>query len=297
MSDFKIVWAQEGWNSLTKEGSTPVEGQIANMQWPHVRLNPDSNPAANGMEGFYTWALADEFRQSWRPPRPDENFGSTVSENVRVVQASETKVHFAIRQSRRHPDGEEYNAFETLWLFTKSVHEEDPGGKPRPSTSILHRRLGPAEPCCVCRVGRGVPLELPEQPPGAGRRGPQALVMQLPLGTPSFLFWHQQQHADAFAQPAKHADVNVRWCALGGLTTRLERFCGKTKRSCILRVSASRPWRCCGAGLARSSAAANGCGRLQACQCPTDASAATSRSCCCWLAFSNCATAPIESWV
>ena len=59
------------------------------MQWPHVRLNPDSNPAANGMEGFYTWALADEFRQSWRPPRPDENFGSTVSENVRVVQASE----------------------------------------------------------------------------------------------------------------------------------------------------------------------------------------------------------------
>ena len=135
MSDFKIVWAQEGWNSLTKEGSTPVEGQIANMQWPHVRLNPDSNPAANGMEGFYTWALADEFRQSWRPPRPDENFGSTVSENVRVVQASETKVHFAIRQSRRHPDGEEYNAFETLWLFVKNVHEEDPGGKPRASTS------------------------------------------------------------------------------------------------------------------------------------------------------------------
>ena len=44
------------------------------MQWPHVRLNPDSNPAANGMEGFYTWELAEEFRQSWRPPRPDERY-------------------------------------------------------------------------------------------------------------------------------------------------------------------------------------------------------------------------------
>ena len=117
-----------GWNSVTEEGSNPVEGQIANMQWPHVRLNPgkthrndslhwkvtdftltnddlrkskDSNPARDGQEGFMTWQ-AQDFRDTWRAPRPEENFGSTVGENVRVVQAGVDKVHLAIRQSRRH---------------------------------------------------------------------------------------------------------------------------------------------------------------------------------------------------
>ena len=68
------------------------------MQWPHVRLNPDSNPAGNGEEGFYTWDVAQTFRDSWRPPSPRENFGYTVGENVRVVQAGLDKVRLiAIR--------------------------------------------------------------------------------------------------------------------------------------------------------------------------------------------------------
>ena len=106
MEHFPDGWSRDHPNNPA-EGSAPVNGQIANMQWPHVRLNPDSNPAGNvssqaicrclrcvsdmswlrqqGDEGFMTWKTGQVFRDSWRPPRPAEDFGWTIGENVRVV--------------------------------------------------------------------------------------------------------------------------------------------------------------------------------------------------------------------
>eukprot|EP01051_Picozoa_sp_SAG22_P004267 SAG22_NODE_225_length_14728_cov_58.742361_2_plen_308_part_00 len=83
-------------------------GQIERMHFPHVRLNAGR---------FARWETSADFAKEWQPPPPEERFGGTVQENVRVVQAGPTKVHLAIRMSCRNTEGAEYNVFETLWIF------------------------------------------------------------------------------------------------------------------------------------------------------------------------------------
>ena len=98
-----------------------VEGQIAEMHFPHVRLNQSHGPTHTDTthDGFYTWGAAADFRREWRPPPPEEGFARTSQEDVTVVQAGPDKVHIAIRMSRRNAADEEYHSFPTLWIFTK----------------------------------------------------------------------------------------------------------------------------------------------------------------------------------
>jgi hypothetical protein len=49
----------------------------------------------------------------------DEGWHHTSSLSIDPVQVGDDKVHLAIRQSRQHADGTEYNGFDTLWIFTK----------------------------------------------------------------------------------------------------------------------------------------------------------------------------------
>jgi hypothetical protein len=81
------------WGAAWDAGS--VEGQIAEMHFPHVRLNASHggpNHTDSSHDGFYTWAEANEFRQGWRPPPSEEGFARTEQENVTAVQAGPDKV-------------------------------------------------------------------------------------------------------------------------------------------------------------------------------------------------------------
>lgn len=48
-----------------------------------------------------------------------ERWAQAFNERDAAVQSNPEKVHLAIRQSRQHKDGSEYNGFDTLWVFTK----------------------------------------------------------------------------------------------------------------------------------------------------------------------------------
>lgn len=101
-------WNVDGFNQRD------TEMQIANMHFPHVRLGPGNE--------FQEWATADDFRaqqEGLTSMLQTEGWDHTTSLSVEAVQAGEDKVHLAIRQSRQHSDGSEYNAFDTLWVFTK----------------------------------------------------------------------------------------------------------------------------------------------------------------------------------
>ena len=108
----EAVAAFHRWNDGFNARDT--EGQIASMHFPHVRLGPGNQ--------FQRWEVADEFRaqQDGLTSRLQaEGWDHTTSLSVEAVQAGEDKVHLAIRQSRQHADGSEYNGFDTLWIFTK----------------------------------------------------------------------------------------------------------------------------------------------------------------------------------
>ncbi|MEE8571174.1 MAG: hypothetical protein V3S97_09320 [Candidatus Bathyarchaeia archaeon] len=49
----------------------------------------------------------------------EEEWHHTASLSINPVQVGVDKVHLAIRQSRQHEDGTEYNGFDTLWIFTR----------------------------------------------------------------------------------------------------------------------------------------------------------------------------------
>jgi hypothetical protein len=90
-----------------------ADGMVAEMQFPHMRL-------ANNK--FHVWEKSEDFRD----PQPKmteqliaEGWARTFTKSITAVQSSPEKVHLAIRQSRQHKDGSEYNGFDTLWVFTK----------------------------------------------------------------------------------------------------------------------------------------------------------------------------------
>ena len=57
---------------LAAQDLLDVEGQIAQMHFPHIRLNQSHGPTHTDSthDGFYTWETADDFKQEWRPPPP-----------------------------------------------------------------------------------------------------------------------------------------------------------------------------------------------------------------------------------
>ena len=90
-----------------------TEVQLAEMHFPHLRLAEDR---------FQWWATPKEFsavqEENTRRLR-QEGWDHTATLSIQPIQMGVNKVHLAIRQSRQHADGTEYNGFDTLWIFTK----------------------------------------------------------------------------------------------------------------------------------------------------------------------------------
>ena len=89
-----------------------VDGMIANMHFPHVRLKGSD---------FQTWQTEDDFRASHDQSQrvlQNEGFSSGGPESIDAIQFGPKKVHVAARISRRDTDGAEYKTFETLWIMT-----------------------------------------------------------------------------------------------------------------------------------------------------------------------------------
>jgi hypothetical protein len=90
-----------------------TEVQLAEMHFPHLRL---------AQNRFQQWTTPEEFhvvqeeKTQWLK---QEGWHHTATLSIRPIQVGVDKVHLAIRQSRQHADGTEYNGFDTLWIFTK----------------------------------------------------------------------------------------------------------------------------------------------------------------------------------
>ena len=101
------------WN--TAFNARDMDAMVAEMHFPHRRLS--------GENEFQVWRTEDDFRAT----RGDNTTASlnaqawdhTATTSIEAVQSGTDKVHLAINQSRRRADGAEYNAFPTLWIFTK----------------------------------------------------------------------------------------------------------------------------------------------------------------------------------
>jgi hypothetical protein len=90
-----------------------TDAQLAEMHFPHLRL------AGNR---FQWWNTSDDFTAAQEEVTrrlEEEGWYRTAILSIDPVQKGDDKVHLAIRQSRRHVDDTEYNAFDTLWIFTK----------------------------------------------------------------------------------------------------------------------------------------------------------------------------------
>jgi len=107
----EAVAAFRRWSAAFNARDT--EAQLAEMHFPHLRL------AGNR---FQWWETAEEFsavQDEVTRRLEEEKWHRTATLSINPVQAGEDKVHLAIRQSRQHADGTEYNGFDTFWIFTK----------------------------------------------------------------------------------------------------------------------------------------------------------------------------------
>ena len=96
------------WDLCSSDPVASAQQQTEQMHFPHVRLAQ----GRDGTHGFVTTPTAADFRNGFSAPPEAEGFARTVQTNLRVFQASETKVHLAFGSSRRHADGTEYTYFE-----------------------------------------------------------------------------------------------------------------------------------------------------------------------------------------
>jgi len=90
-----------------------TEAQLAEMHFPHLRLAKNR---------FQWWETTGDFKATQDEVTKrleEEEWHHTASLSINPVQVGVDKVHLAIRQSRQHEDGTEYNGFDTLWIFTK----------------------------------------------------------------------------------------------------------------------------------------------------------------------------------
>ncbi len=101
------------WN--TAFNARDMDGMVAEMHFPHRRLS--------GENEFQVWETADDFRatrgENMTASLGAQGWDHTATTSIEAVQSSADKVHLAIQQSRRRADGTEYNAFPTLWIFTR----------------------------------------------------------------------------------------------------------------------------------------------------------------------------------
>ncbi len=90
-----------------------TEAQLAEMHFPHLRLAKNR---------FQWWEMTGDFKAAQDEVTrrlEEEEWHHTASLSINPVQVGVDKVHLAIRQSRQHEDGTEYNGFDTLWIFTR----------------------------------------------------------------------------------------------------------------------------------------------------------------------------------
>ena len=103
----------ERWNNAFN--ARDMQGMLAEMHFPHRRLSGDNE--------FQVWRTEDDFRatrgESMMAHLNAQAWDHTATTSIEAVQSGPDKVHLAINQSRRQADGTEYNAFPTLWIFTK----------------------------------------------------------------------------------------------------------------------------------------------------------------------------------
>ena len=103
----------ERWNAAFN--ARDMDGMIAEMHFPHRRLS--------GENEFQVWMADDDFRatrgENMTASLNAQGWDHTATTSIEAVQSSANKVHLAIIQSRRRADGTEYNAFPTLWIFTR----------------------------------------------------------------------------------------------------------------------------------------------------------------------------------
>ncbi|MDA0769487.1 MAG: hypothetical protein BZY79_04975 [SAR202 cluster bacterium Casp-Chloro-G4] len=101
------------WNAAFNARDT--DAMVAEMHFPHRRLN--------GQNQFEVWENTDDFRatrgENMTASLNAQGWDHTATTSIEAVQSGPDKVHLAINQSRRRADGTEYNAFPTLWIFTK----------------------------------------------------------------------------------------------------------------------------------------------------------------------------------
>ena len=111
-SSQEAIAAFHKWNDAWNERD--IETQISQMHFPHRRLA--------GNNEFQSFETSNDFRvaQEGVGARLNaEGWHHTSTLSIDAVQVGPLKVHLAIRQSRQHADGTEYNGFDTLWIFTK----------------------------------------------------------------------------------------------------------------------------------------------------------------------------------
>ncbi len=119
------------WNDAFNSRDT--DAQIANMHFPHRRLAGDNS--------FQVWETANDFREqedNTTKRLQAEGWDHTATLSITAIQEAPQKVHLAIRQSRQHADGTEYNGFDTLWIFT----EIDGRWAVQFRSSFLDQRIG-----------------------------------------------------------------------------------------------------------------------------------------------------------
>ena len=104
------IAAYRAWQDAFNERD--VEGMLARMHFPHVRL---------AGAGFHTWESGEDFaegQQRMTARLAEEGWARTDNLSVEVVHASEDKVHLSLRNARVRADGSAYHTFQALWIFT-----------------------------------------------------------------------------------------------------------------------------------------------------------------------------------
>ena len=102
--------AHRAWQEAFNERD--IEGMLARMHFPHVRL---------AGAGFHTWESGEDFaegQQRMTARLAGEGWARTDNLSVELVHASQDKVHLSLRNARVDADGGAYHTFQALWIFT-----------------------------------------------------------------------------------------------------------------------------------------------------------------------------------
>lgn len=102
--------AYRAWQEAFNERD--VEGMLARMHFPHVRL---------AGAGLHVWESGEDFaagQERMTASLKAEGWARTDNVSAEVVHASGDKAHLSLRNARVDADGNVYHVFDALWIFT-----------------------------------------------------------------------------------------------------------------------------------------------------------------------------------